>query len=145
MTVRSSAVRVVDEGTAIVELTALMIVFFGFVAAIVLAGRVTVGSAHVEAAARTSARTVSLARDPAAAGPEAAAQASAIVNEGSAICQSMDFPDPVIDTSADPATVTVEVTCVVDLSEISVIPVPGTMTVSASAVEVIDRYREEAP
>jgi hypothetical protein len=130
-----------DDGTAIAELVILIVVFFGFIAAIVFAGRMTVGSAHVEAAARSAARSISIARDPDGAMAEAKAEAAKTAGLGSPMCRSMNFY-PLIDPSRDPVTVTVDITCVVDLSELSLIQVPGTMTVSASAVEVIDRYRE---
>jgi hypothetical protein len=129
-----------DDGTAIAELVILIVVFFGFIAAIVFAGRMTVGSAHVEAAARSAARTISIARDPDEAIAGARAEAGKTAGLGSPMCRTMDF-DPFI-RPGDPVTVTVDITCVVDLSELSLIEVPGTMTVSASAVEVIDRYRE---
>lgn len=131
-----------DDGTAIAELVILIVVFFGFIAAIVFAGRMTVGSAHVEAAARSAARSISIARDPHEAIAGAKAEAAKTAGLGSPMCRSMHFPPPLIDTTVDPVTVTVDITCVVDLSELSLIQVPGTMTVSASAVEVIDRYRE---
>ena len=41
--------------------------------------------------------------------------------------------------------VTVTVTCQVDLAEAAVLPIPGSMTLSATATEVIDRYREANP
>jgi hypothetical protein len=132
-----------DRGTAIAELVALIGVFMAFIAAVVFAGRMTVGSAHVEAAARTAARSISLARDPAAEAGAAETQAAAMAQAGSPMCVTMDFAEPVIDDTADPATVTVEISCEVDLSELTLLALPGTMTVSASAVEVIDRYRED--
>lgn len=134
-----------DAGSATAELVVLIVVFFTFVAAIVFAGRMTVGSAQVEAAARSAARTISIARDPEGSVGAAESQARDIAGYGSAICTEMAF-DPVIDRSVDPATVHVDIGCTVDLSEITLIePLPGSITVEASAVEVLDRYREEAP
>jgi Flp pilus assembly protein TadG len=138
---RSPARRAGDRGTATAELVVLMVVFFTFVAAIVFAGRVTVGAAQVEAAARSAARTISIARDPEGTIDRARDQAATIAGLGTAACSSMQFT-PVIDRSADPAEVRVEVACTVDLSEITLIAVPGSFTVDATAVEVIDRHRE---
>ncbi|MFP3901543.1 MAG: hypothetical protein ACLFXM_11865 [Acidimicrobiia bacterium] len=122
----------------------LVVVFFAFIAAVVFAGRVTVGSAHVEAAAWSAARTMSIARDPVVARAEAEADARRTARVGSAMCRSMTF-EPVVQRSTDPATVEVEVACVVDLSEALLVKVPGSLTVRASAVEVIDRHREGEP
>ncbi|HEY3141111.1 MAG TPA: hypothetical protein VGJ86_08275 [Acidimicrobiales bacterium] len=77
----------------------------------------------VEAAARYAARTVSIERDPASAADTAEDRAAATVHVGSAMCTSMDF-------AADVATesVSVTVSCVVDLSEATILRVPGTLS-----------------
>lgn len=129
-----------DRGSAPVELAVLAIVSFAFIVFIVFAGRLNVGSAHTEAAARSAARTISAARDPRAAMATAEADARTTVREGSAMCTSMGF-NPEI--SADRVEVTIS--CQVDLSEATLLAVPGTMTVTATADEVIDRYREATP
>lgn len=126
-----------DRGSAAAELVALAVVGFAFVAAIMFVGRVNVGYAHTEAAARAAARTISLDRDPASAEQQARDQASRIVDEGSATCTDMGF---VADISAE--EVTVDITCTVDLSAAALIEVPGTRQVDAQATEAIDPYRE---
>jgi hypothetical protein len=118
----------------------LAVVAFAFVAVIVFAGRVNVGSAHTEAAARAAARTMSLARDPAGAEAAAQAQAANIVDEGSAMCVDMTFDATVLDDRVE-----VHVVCTVDLSEAALAEVPGTMEVEADATESIDPYREGPP
>jgi hypothetical protein len=130
-----------DTGSAISELVILIAVFFGFILAVVFAGRLTTGSARVEAAARSAARTISIARDPETAQDDAAAQAAEMVAEGSALCTSMVF-HPTIDRTATPGVVTVDITCTADLSELALIEVPGEHTYHASAEEVLDVYRE---
>jgi TadE-like protein len=131
-----------DTGSAIAELVILIVVFFGFILAVVFAGRLTTGSARVEAAARSAARTISIARDPEAAQAAAEAQAAKMVARGSAICATWDFR-PVIDPEPEPDVVTVDITCTADLSELSLIELPGSLSYSASADEVLDVYREE--
>jgi Flp pilus assembly protein TadG len=145
MTVRSRQAphRGDDAGSAIAELVILIVVFFGFVAAVVFAGRVTTGRARVEAAARSAARTISIARDPEAATAAAEEQAQDMVAEGSAICLDMQF-DPDIDRSTDPGVVTVDITCTADLSQLSLVDLWGTFAFTVSAEEVLDRYREDA-
>jgi hypothetical protein len=130
-----------DRGSAIAELVILMVVFFGFILAVVFAGRLTTGRARVEAAARSAARTISIARDPEAAQAAAEAQAAEMVAKGSAICATWDFR-PLIDPVPEPDVVTVDITCTADLSELSLIGVPGSLSYSASADEVLDVYRE---
>ena len=126
-----------DRGSAAVELVVLAVVSFLFVAMIVFAGRLNVGSAHAEAAARSAARTISVARDPYAAVAAAEADARATVEEGSAMCRNMLFNAAI---GAEEVSVTID--CVVDLSEATLLEVPGTMNVSAEASEVLDLYRE---
>jgi Flp pilus assembly protein TadG len=128
-----------DRGSAGTELVVMSVVFVAFVLAILFAGRVNVGYSHVEAAARAAARTITIDRDPAAAVDDARAAAADVVKVGSAMCQSMSFDAAISETE-----VTVDVTCVVDLSEAGLIGVPGSTRVEASATEVIDQYREQA-
>jgi Flp pilus assembly protein TadG len=130
-----------DTGSAISELVILIVVFFGFILAVVFAGRLTTGSARVEAAARSAARTISIARDPEEARDEAEAQAADMVAEGSALCTSMVF-DPTIDRTDTPGIVIVDITCTADLSELALIEVPGNHTYHASAEGVLDVHRE---
>ena len=133
--------RADDGGSAIAELVILMVVFFGFIAVVVFAGRITTGRARVEAAARSAARTISIARDPDAA--VSAAETQGMVAEGSAICMTMDF-EADIDRGGVPGVVTVDITCTADLSELTLLRVvPGDGEFRASADEVLDVYREE--
>ena len=132
-----------DGGSAIAELVILIVVFFGFVAAVVFAGRITTGRARIEAAARSAARTISIARDPDAAVSSARSQAEEMAAEGSAMCRDMKFR-AAIDRVSEPDVVTVDITCIADLSELTLIEVvPGDGEFTASADEVLDVYREE--
>jgi hypothetical protein len=126
-----------DRGSAGTELIIMTVVFAAFVAAVVFAGRVNVGYSHVEAAARAAARTITIERDAQGAVARARSQAADIVKVGSPMCQSMSFAPSISETE-----VTVEVSCVVDLSEAGLIGVPGSTRVEASATEAIDQYRE---
>jgi TadE-like protein len=131
-----------DRGSAIAELVILIVVFFGFIAAVVFAGRLTTGRARIEAAARSAARTISIARDPESVAASAREQAEDMAAEGSPMCEDMGFAWA-IDTVAEPDVVSVDITCVADLSELSLIAVPGAATFTASAAEVLDVYRED--
>ncbi len=126
-----------DRGSVTIELAILTPLFALLLAFLVLVGRVQSGRADVEAAAHSAARTISLARD-AEAGTDAARQdAESVLRIGSPTCTTMSF----LPTIAD-GRVTVEIACEVDLAAAALLPVPGSMTVSASAIEVIDRFRE---
>ena len=129
-----------DRGSVTVELAILTPLFALLLAFVVLVGRVQSGRADVEAAAHSAARTISLARDTEAAIELARENAESTVGLGSPTCTSMSFMPTIVD-----GRVTVEVACTVDLAAAALLPVPGSMTVSASAVEVIDRSRESAP
>jgi hypothetical protein len=53
------------------------------------------------------------------------------------MCTSMDFTADV-----QTETVSVTVSCVVDVSEATILGVPSTLVVTSTATEPIDRYRE---
>lgn len=137
---RGRPARPDDRGSAHVELVILAVVSFLFIAFIVFVGRLNVGSASAEAAARSAARAISVARQPELAVASAEADAAAMVKLGSPMCATWQF-----DRVIDPAEVTVTITCNVDLSEASLLQVPGTMPITATATEVIDQYRETGP
>jgi Flp pilus assembly protein TadG len=127
-----------DRGEGALDISVMATCFFvPCLLLLIYAGRMNSGHAAVESAARHAARTISIARDPTQALGVAEDDAALTVRLGSALCESMDF-DPVIGDGE----VTVTVTCQVDLSELALLPVPGTATVSATATEVIDRHRE---
>ena len=118
-----------DRGEGALDISVMATCFFiPCLLLLIYAGRMNSGHA---------ARTISIARDPTLALGVAEDDAALTVRLGSALCEDMDF-DPVIGDGE----VTVTVTCQVDLSELALLPVPGTATVSATATEVIDRHRE---
>jgi hypothetical protein len=111
-----------------------------FIMLLVFVGRVNTGYSSAEAAARYAARTIALARDPAAAVDAARSDAAATVGAGSAKCRSMDF-----DYTVDAAEVTVTITCQVDLAEVNILGVPGHWAATATASEPVDQFREGGP
>lgn len=126
-----------DRGSGAVQLVVMAGTFIAFVMLFVFVGRVNSGYSTAESAARSAARTIAIARDPAAAVDIAREDAATIANVGSAKCRAMDF-----EPSIDEAEVTVTVTCDVDLGEVSIVSVPGTWTATATATEPIDQWRE---
>ena len=139
-----------DGGSAVLEMVALLPVHMMFIVAVVFVGKVNNSAANVEAAARSAARTMSfgIERDVRAAEDEARAQAEAMVDAGGSFCTNADWFDATVDDNApplQPAEVTVEITCVVDLSQATGLGFPGEFEVSSIAIEVVDPYREQAP
>jgi Flp pilus assembly protein TadG len=126
-----------DRGSASVELAILAPVVGLLLGAVVLVGRVQLARADVEGAARSAARDLSIARDPYVAVDEIRAGLMTTLDVGSPTCRALSFvPD------IGSAQVSVTLTCTVDLREAAVLPVPGSMSISASASEIIDTYRE---
>jgi hypothetical protein len=78
-----------------------------------------------------------MARSPVDSVAEAERQARATLRVGSATCQDWTF-----DARTTSDEVTVEITCSVDLSSGSMVPLPGSITQTASATEVFDQYME---
>ena len=131
-----------DRGSGVVELPVMAVfVFAPLLVLAIFVGRMHAGYSAVESAARHAARTISIARDPTAAVGVAESDAATTVRVGSPRCLEMGMSHTVTDDQ-----VTVTVTCTVDLSEASLLPVvPGVRSVSATAVEPRDRHRESAP
>jgi Flp pilus assembly protein TadG len=126
-----------DRGSVAVETAILAPALLAVMALVVVVGRVGNSKLDLDAAAQSAARTVSMARSPADAVAGAEAAARSTLRVGSATCRDWTF-DAAITTS----DVTVEISCAVDLSAASMLPVPGTAVLTTTASQVIDRYRE---
>jgi Flp pilus assembly protein TadG len=126
-----------DRGSATVELVVLAPLVGILLLAVVVVGRVQVARADVEGAARSAARELALARDPNAAIGTVESGVAATLDVGSPSCRTMTFTPAVTEE-----WVIVTVGCVVDLDDAAVIPVPGSMTVTGTATEIIDTHRE---
>lgn len=126
-----------DRGSAAAQLAVLLPVFVMFYGLVTYSGRSATAQASTEGAARWAARTISIARDPSMAVGDAEADAAATLAVGSRTCESMAFGAAVSDSE-----VTVTITCEVDVSELMLLPIPGSRAIEATATEVRDRYRE---
>ena len=129
--------RLGDRGSISVETAILVPALIAAMALVVVVGRVGNGKLDLDAAAQSAARTISIARSPTQAVADAERAARATLRVGSPTCREWNF-----EAHPTPTEVTVEISCVVDLSAASMLPVPGSRTMSSSATEVIDRYRE---
>ena len=126
-----------ERGSASVELAILAPLVGLLLGSVVLVGRVQLARADVEGAARSAARDLSISRDPYVAVEGVRSALMETLDVGSPTCRTLSFSPEIGSTK-----VTVSITCSVDLQEAAILPVPGSMSVSASASEVIDIYRE---
>lgn len=131
-----------EHGGATVELTLLTPLLLVFLLLIVALGRFANTRADVDAAARDAARAASFARNTGSAQADAQTAAAATLREGGVDCRSMTVS--VDYTNFRPGgTVAVDVSCSVDLADVSLLRLPGTKTMAARFVSVIDLYRED--
>ncbi|MPV35957.1 TadE/TadG family type IV pilus assembly protein [Georgenia subflava] len=134
-----------DRGSAAIETVIGIPAFMLFVGLIIFAGRTAVAHQAVEQAAYDAARAASITRTTATA-DDAARQAASdtLANQG-LHCATTNIT---VDTNAlavevgSFGTVTVEVACLVDLSDLAVPGVPGTHLVSAEVASPVDAHRE---
>lgn len=129
-----------ERGSVSVELAILAPLVGILLACVVLVGRVQIARADLEGAARSAARDLSIARDPIEALATVRDDLDRTLDVGSPSCRTVVFA-PVISATE----VSVTLTCTVDLQAAAVLPVPGTMDLSATATEIVDEYRERRP
>ena len=134
-----------ERGSAAIETVVIVPAFLLFVLLIIYAGRVAVTRQAVQAAAAEAARSASLARTAGQAQSAAAGGAAASLHNQGLTCQSQQvridasgFAAPV----GTPAKVTATITCLIDLSHLTLPALPGTRTVTATMTSPIDTYRE---
>jgi Flp pilus assembly protein TadG len=130
-----------DGGWAVAEVAIMMPVALVVLGFIVLCGRMGNIQADITSAARDAARAASLQRDLDGARQAAQAVATASLTAHSVTCAQprtrIDNPS----TFAPGGSVTVTVTCDVDLAAVAIPGIPSTATVEKSSSELIDRYR----
>jgi Flp pilus assembly protein TadG len=133
-----------ERGSASIEAAVGLPAFLLFVALIIGAGRVAIARQGVEAAAAEAARSASIERTQAGATHAADSAAAATLANQHLPCVTTQIS---VDTSGfavpvgTPATVTATVTCVVNLADISVPGLPGTLSISATMGSPLDTYR----
>ena len=136
-----------DRGSTTLELVVWAPGLLLIVALLTVAGRVNSANAAVEQAAVDAARTASIARNSGAAQDAAVRSAQATLSSQDLQCTTTTVT---VDTAAfaappgQPATVTATVTCPVRLSDLAVPGLPGTRTVTHTAVSSLDTFRERS-
>jgi Flp pilus assembly protein TadG len=142
---RQRSPRAGDRGSASLELAIIAPVLLVLIALIVMGGRFAIASTAITGVAGAAAREASLARNPAAARAAAASSALATLADQRLHCQGA--PTVRVDTSGfaappgSPATVSVDLTCVVVVNGLGVPGLPTTRTIHERAVSPLDPYR----
>lgn len=123
--------------TEVVLLTPVLMLLLAFV---VMTGRLGEASGAVTDAAQQAARAASLRAGAAEAAADAEATAAANLASAGVACAQFAVE---VDTSrfARGGDVAVTVTCTTNLDDLAFAGLPGSRTLSARAVEVIDVYR----
>jgi Flp pilus assembly protein TadG len=129
-----------ERGSAPVELVLITPVLIVVLLLVVLAGRVTQARAEVDEAARDAARAASLARTPFAARADGLSAAQATLSSGSVRCRQLIVT---VDTGAfaPGGSIAATVTCTTDLSDLSLLAVPGSKHLTSHFIEPVDLYR----
>lgn len=129
-----------SRGSAVIELTIVTPAVVLVMLLVVLAGRVTLASSDVNAAAADAARAASIRQTGGAARVDAQRTAARSLTDRGVTCRGLDVRT---DTSRfRPAgDVRVRVSCTVHLGDLAPLGIPGSRTITATATEVIDRFR----
>ncbi len=144
---RGAPYAVRDAGSTTLELVVWAPGLLLLIALLIVAGRVNSANAAVEQAATDAARTASVARSPSTATSTARSTASATLAGQRLQCVSTTVA---VNTSGfavrpgQPATVSATVTCPVRLSDLAIPGLPGTRTVTHTAVSSLDTFRERS-
>jgi Flp pilus assembly protein TadG len=137
-----------DRGSAAIEAAVLAPALLALIAVAIVGGRIQVAGGAIETAAHDAARAASISRTAAQARAAAYTATDATLTQQGLHCTRLDVA---VDTSGfavpvgQPATVSVDVTCVVDFAD--VVPVgalPGTKTLHARFTSVLDTFRTRA-
>jgi|SRR5579884_3015836 len=133
-----------QQGSAAVELVLLTPVLVVLLLFVVAVGRLAETRGDVDAAARDAARAASIARGPDSARTDGEAAARQRLAEGRVTCRTLDVQLSTAEFRSG-GTVAATVGCVVDLSDLTLLGVPGTRRVSATFAEPVDIFRAVGP
>ena len=132
-----------ERGSAAAELVLVTPLLILLLLLAVAAGRLVQGKLDVDSAAQQAARAASLARTPQAAGAQAQQVAQAALAGQSVSCDpAVITPD--LGDFVPGGEVTVTVTCTVRLSDLSLLHIPGSETITATFTSPVDTYRGES-
>ena len=127
-------------GVATLEMSLLMLPVLLLAELGVAGGRHAQAQAYASAAAYSAARAASLAASPEQAQSAAQSAAQVSVQDAGAACSGATDSADVSDFTPG-GNVTVTVTCQVSYSDLLLLPLPGSVTVSGKAVSPVDLFR----
>ncbi|MDX3321143.1 MULTISPECIES: TadE/TadG family type IV pilus assembly protein [unclassified Streptomyces] len=134
-----------DEGSVAIEAAIILPVLIMFLCMAIAGGRIVISGAKIDSAAEDAAREASIHRTTASAQGAARAAASESLKDQGITCASTSVD---INTGGlsvpvgQVGTVTVTVTCTVNLSDLLLPGVPGAKTLTSTATSVVDQYRQ---
>lgn len=134
-----------ERGSESVELAILLPVGILVLAMLVIGARIALAGEHISGVAGVAARDASLARSANGARQAATASATGELTAANLHCTDVSVR---VDTSGftsspgTPGSVTVDVACTVDLSDIGVAGLPGSRTLRDSATSPLDPARD---
>ena len=129
-----------DRGSAAAELTLLTPVLIGLLLFVVFCGRLADAQLRLADAAHQAARAATLARTPATATDAAQTTANAALAAAGITCRSLAVAADLSGLHPG-STVTVTLTCQVGLADLTLLGLPGSRTVQASASSPVDTWR----
>ncbi|WP_405918341.1 TadE/TadG family type IV pilus assembly protein [Streptomyces sp. NBC_00728] len=134
-----------DEGSAAIEAAIVLPALIMFLCMAIAGGRIVTSGAKIDSAAEDAAREASIHRTAAAAQSAAQSAAAESLNDQGITCASTSVS---IDTGGlsvpvgQVGTVTVTVTCTVNLADLLLPGLPGAKTLTSTATSVVDQYRQ---
>ncbi|MFJ8793605.1 TadE/TadG family type IV pilus assembly protein [Streptomyces sp. NPDC102462] len=134
-----------DEGSAAIEAAIVLPPLIMFLCLAIAGGRIVTSGAKIDSAAEDAAREASIHRTAAAAQGAAQSAAAESLGDQGITCASTSVRVNTGGLSApvgQVGTVTVTVTCTVNLADLLLPGVPGAKTLTSTATSVVDQYRQ---
>ncbi|MFF9244596.1 TadE family protein [Streptomyces sp. NPDC014776] len=134
-----------DAGSVAIEAAIILPPLIMFVCLAIAGGRLVTSGAKIDAAAQDAAREASIHRTAASAqGAAQSAAAESLDDQGiSCASTSVDINTGGLNVPVGQVgTVTVTVSCTVNLSDLLLPGVPGARTLTSTATSVVDAYRQ---
>jgi Flp pilus assembly protein TadG len=142
---RPTGLAVADgRGSATLELALATPLLVMLLLLAVAFGRLATARADLDGAARAAARAASLTRDPASATRAAHQMTSATLGQRPITCRHLTVTTDTHQFTAG-GWVAVDVTCTVDLADLSLLRLPGARTLHSRFVEPLDVFRGTTP
>lgn len=136
-----------ERGSAAIEAAIGLPAFVLLVGLILCGGHYANAHQSLQSAAAEAARTASIARDAHTARTDATAAATSSLASQGIPCHQVDVDVDTADFAkqpGQPGTVTVTISCVLDLSDLALPGVPGSRKLGATMSSPIDTWRQGA-